>query len=80
MVGGIKADRIGQLPDSRNPEMKAQTIASALLLVFLVANVAANKVTTCHSCEGANCQRVSLAKTASCVDSLDYCVTIYDEG
>ncbi|KAH8253970.1 hypothetical protein KR032_007878 [Drosophila birchii] len=62
--------------------MKAQTIVNALLplLVFLVVNVAANKVTTCHSCEGSNCQRVSLAKTQSCVDSLDYCVTIYDEA
>ncbi|XP_017005941.2 uncharacterized protein [Drosophila takahashii] len=63
--------------------MKAQTIAkvvSAVVLVALVGQAAGNTVISCHSCEGANCQRVQLAKTQSCVDSLDYCVTIYDEA
>ncbi|KAH8283616.1 hypothetical protein KR018_009578 [Drosophila ironensis] len=63
--------------------MKEQTIARVLgVAVFLVAvgYVASNTVTTCYSCEGANCQRRSLNKTQSCVDSLDYCVTIYDEA
>ncbi|XP_016946658.1 uncharacterized protein LOC108022309 [Drosophila biarmipes] len=63
--------------------MKAQTMAkvvSAVLLVALVGRAAGNTVISCHSCEGANCQRVQLAKTQSCVDSLDYCVTIYDEA
>ncbi|XP_016969124.1 uncharacterized protein LOC108037133 [Drosophila rhopaloa] len=63
--------------------MKAQTIASvlsAVVLVVLVGQAVGNTVTTCHSCEGANCQRVQLSKTQSCVDSLDYCVTIYDEA
>ncbi|KAH8400952.1 hypothetical protein KR009_001972 [Drosophila setifemur] len=58
--------------------MKAQTIAS--LLMVLLGSVAANKITTCLSCEGSNCQRSSLNKTQSCVDSLDYCVAIYDEA
>ncbi|KAH8233396.1 hypothetical protein KR026_007709 [Drosophila bipectinata] len=63
--------------------MKAQTIASLLgaaVLMVLVGHGAANKITTCHSCEGANCQRSSLNKTQACVDSLDFCVTIYDEA
>ncbi|KAH8358166.1 hypothetical protein KR084_005977 [Drosophila pseudotakahashii] len=63
--------------------MKAQTIVqvvSAVVLVALVGHTAGNTVISCHSCEGANCQRVQLAKTQSCVDSLDYCVTIYDEA
>jgi len=83
VVGGIKANRIGQLPDSRSEKMKAQTIAkvvSAVVLVVLVGQAAGNTAVSCHSCEGANCQRVQLTKTQSCVDSLDYCVTIFEEG
>ncbi|XP_037715614.1 uncharacterized protein LOC119550762 [Drosophila subpulchrella] len=63
--------------------MKAQTIAkvvSAVVLVVLVGQTAGNTAISCHSCEGANCQRVQLTKTQSCVDSLDYCVTIYEEA
>lgn len=83
VVGGIKADRNGQLPDSRSKKMKAPTMAkilSAVVLVVMVGHVAANTAISCHTCEGANCQRVQLSKTQTCVDSLDYCVTIYDEG
>ncbi|EDW91182.1 uncharacterized protein LOC6530557 [Drosophila yakuba] len=63
--------------------MKAQTMAkvlSAVVLVVLVGHVAGNTAISCHTCEGANCQRVQLNKTQTCVDSLDYCVTIYDEA
>lgn len=55
-------------------------ILSAVVLVVMVGHVAANTAISCHTCEGANCQRVQLSKTQTCVDSLDYCVTIYDEG
>ncbi|XP_016928080.2 uncharacterized protein [Drosophila suzukii] len=63
--------------------MKAQTIAkvvSAVVLVVLAGQAAGNTAVSCHSCEGANCQRVQLTKTQSCVDSLDYCVTIFEEA
>ncbi|XP_043644551.1 uncharacterized protein LOC122614129 [Drosophila teissieri] len=64
--------------------MKAQTMAKVLsavvLVVVLVGHVAGNTAISCHTCEGANCQRVQLNKTQTCSDSLDYCVTIYDEA
>ncbi|XP_034476759.1 uncharacterized protein LOC117783460 [Drosophila innubila] len=61
--------------------MKVKVILSALLLVCCSTGlVKANSITSCYSCYGINCQRTSLNQEQKCSDSLDYCVTIYDES
>ncbi|KAH8394659.1 hypothetical protein KR222_001328 [Zaprionus bogoriensis] len=61
--------------------MKVKVVLSVLLLVACSAEyAAANTVTTCHSCYGISCQRTTLSAEKSCLDSLDYCVTVYDES
>lgn len=39
----------------------------------------ANKAKTCYTCEGINCMRTSLANTKTCLDPLDYCVTVFEK-
>ncbi|XP_002063924.3 uncharacterized protein LOC6640700 [Drosophila willistoni] len=58
------------------------TALLALLVAFLAMaqHSAGNTITSCYSCYGINCQRTSLHQEQSCVDSLDYCVTIYEEA
>ncbi|BFG03678.1 uncharacterized protein DMAD_02874 [Drosophila madeirensis] len=60
--------------------MKDTAILITLALVCLAVHAAGNSILTCHSCEGAQCQRSSLHKEQKCVDSLDYCVTVFDEA
>ncbi|KAM8713499.1 hypothetical protein ACLKA7_013766 [Drosophila subpalustris] len=61
--------------------MKVTAILSALLLVICSTGcVRANTVRSCYSCNGINCQRTSLSQEQKCSDSLDYCVTIYDNS
>ncbi|EDW00882.1 uncharacterized protein LOC6559683 [Drosophila grimshawi] len=62
--------------------MKVKAILSALLLLVLSSGCSeANTLMTCHSCHGISCQRtVSPTQEQECVDSLDYCVTIYEKS
>ncbi|SPP75408.1 Hypothetical predicted protein [Drosophila guanche] len=60
--------------------MKDTAILITLALVCLAGHAAGNSILTCHSCEGAQCQRSSLHKEQKCVDSLDYCVTVFAEA
>ncbi|XP_064552022.1 uncharacterized protein LOC135437872 isoform X1 [Drosophila montana] len=61
--------------------MKVKVILCALLLVALSTGYSeANNIRSCHSCQGINCQRTELSQEQKCVDSLDYCVAIYDKS
>ncbi|ALC40956.1 CG4363 [Drosophila busckii] len=62
--------------------MRAQAIYSvALLVLSLIGLGQANTIASCNSCYGINCQRTSLqAQEQKCADSLDYCVTIFDDS
>ncbi|XP_055387112.1 uncharacterized protein LOC129615764 [Condylostylus longicornis] len=50
-----------------------------LLAIFAVC-LAAKPPRTCHSCSGLTCLRTSYEKTEQCLDSLDFCVTIFDKS
>lgn len=54
-------------------------IATAVVFVALVDFSGANKAKTCYTCEGINCMRTSISTTKTCIDPLDYCVTIFDK-
>ncbi|KAH8299412.1 hypothetical protein KR044_001200 [Drosophila immigrans] len=61
--------------------MKVTSVVGTLLLVVCSTGFAkANTATSCYSCYGINCQRTTLNQEQTCLDSLDYCVTIYDES
>ncbi|TDG42716.1 hypothetical protein AWZ03_010854 [Drosophila navojoa] len=61
--------------------MKVKAMLWALLVVVLATGYSdANKITSCHSCSGINCQRTGVSLVQKCVDSLDYCVTIYENS
>lgn len=60
--------------------MKVETALAILALIACTVGYSeANKVISCHSCYGINCQRTTLNETKSCLDTLDYCVSIYDK-
>ncbi|KAH8370168.1 hypothetical protein KR093_002481 [Drosophila rubida] len=61
--------------------MKVKSIVGALLVLSCATGFAeANTATSCYSCYGISCQRTTLNVEQTCLDSLDYCVTIFDQS
>lgn len=78
--GRIKAEPLRPSGHSRRSNMKVKAALGILALIACTVGYSqANTVKTCSSCYGINCQRTTLNETKTCLDSLDYCVTIYDQ-
>ncbi|CAD7013298.1 uncharacterized protein LOC101458251 [Ceratitis capitata] len=55
-------------------------VATLFALALLVQHSGATEQPrTCYTCEGINCQRTSIMKEQKCLNSLDYCVTVFSK-
>uniref|UniRef100_A0A034WG09 DUF753 domain-containing protein n=1 Tax=Bactrocera dorsalis TaxID=27457 RepID=A0A034WG09_BACDO len=59
---------------------KLLTYALVVLVLLQVLIEPTEAATKCHKCTGINCQRTTYAATEDCTDTLDSCVTVFQES